>query len=106
MLPFLMEKKTLCKEADNRKQVPCLRMRLLRKSITKKKAQILVNKICAFSFLIGFLRDKTKTANHLVCGLDVSDMIRTRDLLIRSQTLYPAELRTQINYKVLHIYPT
>ena len=98
MPPFLMEKKTLCKEADIRKQVPCLRMRLLRKSITKKKAQILVNKICAFSFLIGFLRDKTKTANHLVCGLDVSDMIRTRDLLIRSQTLYPAELHAHIKF--------
>ena len=74
-------------------------MRLLRKSITKKKAQILVNKICAFSFLIGFLRDKTKTANHLVCGLDVSDMIRTRDLLIRSQTLYPAELHSHIRFE-------
>ena len=42
---------------------------------------------------------KKKTANHLVCGLDVSDMIRTRDLLIRSQTLYPAELHSHIRFE-------
>ena len=43
--------------------------------------------------------EKKKTANHLVCGLDVSDMIRTRDLLIRSQTLYPAELHSHIRFE-------
>ena len=43
--------------------------------------------------------EKRKTANHLVCGLDVSDMIRTRDLLIRSQTLYPAELHSHIRFE-------
>ena len=48
----------------------------------------------AFVFL-----QKKKTANHLVCGLDVSDMIRTRDLLIRSQTLYPAELHSHIRFE-------
>jgi hypothetical protein len=31
----------------------------------------------------------------------VCDKIRTRDLLIRSQTLYPAELHTQINIQLL-----
>ena len=35
----------------------------------------------------------------MVCGLDVSDMIRTRDLLIRSQTLYPAELHSHIRFE-------
>ena len=62
----------------------------------KKKAQILVNKICAFSFLIGFLRYKTKKEPQTIwfAVKYVSDMIRTRDLLIRSQTLYPAELHS------------
>ena len=45
------------------------------------------------------MNEKRKTANHLVCGLDVSDMIRTRDLLIRSQTLYPAELHSHIRFE-------
>ena len=45
------------------------------------------------------MKEKRKTANHLVCGLDVSDMIRTRDLLIRSQTLYPAELHSHIRFE-------
>ena len=40
---------------------------------------------------------------------NVSDMIRTRDLLIRSQTLYPAELHShawftqEIYYKKVHV---
>ncbi len=51
MPPFLMEKKTLCKEADIRKQVPCLRMRLLRKSITKKESTDPCKQdLCFFSY--------------------------------------------------------
>ena len=61
---------------------------------TKKAGQMGV-----FVLLFDFHMDKKKTANHLVCGLDVSDMIRTRDLLIRSQTLYPAELHSHIRFE-------
>ena len=56
-------------------------------------------KMPPFLLPLAFLRCKTKTANHLVCGLDVSDMIRTRGLLIRSQTLYPAELHSHIRFE-------
>ena len=64
--------------------------------IKRKKHEILQE---SFVLFFVFFRYKTKTANHLVCGLDVSDMIRTRDLLIRSQTLYPAELHSHIRFE-------
>ena len=64
-----------------------------------KKAQISADRDCAFFVGFIFLDIKRKTANPLVCGLDVSDMIRTRDLLIRSQTLYPAELHSHIRFE-------
>lgn len=36
-----------------------------------------------------------KNPGDIISGaLDVRDRIRTHDLLVRSQTLYPAELRT------------
>ena len=34
--------------------------------------------------------------------VNVRDMIRTRGLLIRSQTLYPAELRAQNNQSTIY----
>ena len=32
---------------------------------------------------------------------DVRDKIRTRDLLVRSQTLYPAELHVRMEYSII-----
>ena len=41
----------------------------------------------------------TKSRKPKGLRLAVSDMIRTRDLLIRSQTLYPAELHSHIRFE-------
>lgn len=42
-------------------------------------------------------KEKKPVTESSVTGLkSVHDMIRTRDLLIRSQTLYPAELHAHI----------
>ena len=51
-------------------------------------------------FLSHFLRKKKAKKEYLSSLLKYSacDRIRTHDLLVRSQTLYPAELRTHINY--------
>ena len=81
MPPFFMEKKAI-----------------IRKSKAKEKHETLQASFVLF-YALGFLRYKTKTANLSACGLDVSDMIRTRDLLIRSQTLYPAELHSHIRFE-------
>lgn len=67
--------------------------------INKKRNHRFLSERMVIFLLEMIFRNKTKTANHLVCGLDVSDMIRTRDLLIRSQTLYPAELHSHIRFE-------
>ena len=38
-----------------------------------------------------------KAVAYATASVDVSDKIRTRDLLVRSQTLYPAELHLHSN---------
>ena len=43
--------------------------------------------------------EKEKSVYPEIYAFNVSDMIRTRDLLIRSQTLYPAELHSHIRFE-------
>ena len=45
---------------------------------------------------------QNKNPGDIISGaLDVRDRIRTHDLLVRSQTLYPAELHVRMEYSII-----
>ena len=91
MPPFFMQiTKKVILQKEKAEKVFILFLPLL-----SEKRNIHIPQVCGWFKLCV----KKETANHLVCGLDVSDMIRTRDLLIRSQTLYPAELHSHIRFE-------
>ena len=53
-----------------------------------------VNRIIAHLYFKVYIAKRAKKKNRLTAiPLSVRDRIRTHDLLVRSQTLYPAELR-------------
>ena len=70
-----------------------------RKPLKRKRQEKYLYFSCRFfnDFRSKFIKEKSVYPK--IYAFNVSDMIRTRDLLIRSQTLYPAELHSHIRFE-------